>query len=164
MNYLVQYNNGKHSCGPIVLANALRHQGHKVGRKHLPWLARKLKSHGDGVYVDDLDRVAREMGAFRRLYKPTQEKINAHLVDGDGVAVRVGMRRKDGKLFGHYMLLSAIWCHRGNVSHYVCNIGKQCKWMEFRDVDRHFRRFYEDWWCSHFWVVPREGKRLRLFS
>lgn len=74
------------------------------------------------------------------------------------------MKHKDGRNLGHYMMLAAIWCHRGNVSHYVCNIGGRCKWMEADDIDKHYRRFCKDWGFSHFWLVPREGKRLKLIS
>ena len=162
MKYSVQYNNGFLACGPVVLLNALRHQGHKVGRKHLPWLARKLKSQKHGVYVHDLDRVGRKMGAFRRIYNPSIDKLHQHLLKGNAVAVRVGMKHKKRGECGHYMMFSAIWCHRGNISYYMCNIGGRCKWMEFDDIDKHFRRNFEDWWITHFWMVPLKGKKLKL--
>jgi len=163
--YCVQHNNGKFSCGPIALLNALRHQGHKAQRRHLPWLARKLKSKGDGVYADDLDRVGRQMGALKRIYRPSVDKINAELVKGNAVALRLGMKKQteQGKeSFGHFLLLTAIWCHCGNISYYVCNIGRRCKWMEFGDIDEYYRGFYDDWWVTHFWAVPLKRKKLRL--
>lgn len=162
MKYIVQYNNGRHACGPVLLLNALKHQGHKVGRRHLPWVARRLKSGGHGVYVKDLKRVARQMGAFRRMNQPSVDKINAALLRGDAVALRIGLDHKRLGNLGHYMMLSAIWCHRGNISYYVCNIGGRCRWMEFDEVDKYWRKFAHDWWVSHFWLVPRKGKRLKL--
>lgn len=162
MKYSIQYNNGRHSCGPVVLLNALKHQGHKVSRKHLPKLARKLKSHKNGVYVHDLDCVARKMGAFRKVYRPSIDKLNQELLKGNAVAVRLGMELKDGRKVGHYMMFAALWSHRGDISYYVCNIGGRCKWMEFGDIDKHYRRFCTDWHFSHFWIVPRQGQKLRL--
>lgn len=165
--YVVQYNNGKHSCGPIVLLNALRHQGHRAGRKHLPWIARRLKSTGNGVFVRDLDRVGRQMGAFKRLYRPSFTKIDHHLMRGNAVAFRIGLKQETDegtRYMGHYLLLTAIWCHRGNVSYYTCNIGGKCKWMEFDDLDRFYSRLYDDWWITHTWLVPLKGKKLRLIA
>ncbi len=165
-DYVVQYNNGVHSCGPIVLLNALRHQGHKVGRRHLPFLARKLKSRGDGVYVRDLQRVAREMGAFRRMYRVKDAKIREELCKGNAIAVRVGMEEKTASgttIHGHYFLISGIWIKGLTTSYYMCNLGRRCKWREFADLERHYDKFYERWWISHFWVVPLKKKKgIRL--
>lgn len=167
--YAVQYSNGRYSCGPIVLLNALRHQGHKVTRKHLPWLAREMNSDRRGVFVGDMERAAREMGAFKRLYlngSLEDTKIKAKLLDGNGIALRLGMEKhahKGGGECGHYLFLAAIQVHRLKTSYLVCNIGGCCKWLSFAEVNRYYNHFYAKWWITHVWTVPlKKKKTLRI--
>lgn len=109
------------------------------------------------------------MGAFKRMLKVPNSRFNAELVKGNAIAMRIGMdhKEKDGtiKSRGHYLIITAIWCHRGNVSYYVCNIGGKCRWMEFADIDKYYLRFNKRWWISHFWLVPMNKKKgLRLIG
>lgn len=162
-DYVIQYNNGVHSCGPVALLNALRHQGHRVARRHLPFLARKLHSNGDGIYATQLEKIGRQMGALRRLHNADMRKVDRELLKGNGVVIRVGMQKKldDGtkKFFGHFFLLGGVRVHGGKTSYYVCNVGRRCMWREWEDVRQFYFKKYDRHWYTHAWVVPRKKKK-----
>jgi hypothetical protein len=165
--YVVQYNNGKYSCGPIALLNALRFQGHKATRRHLPWLARRLKSTGDGVYYPQFERIGRQMGVLKRLYNPSWGRVEDQLKSGNAVLIRLIMIQKkqhQTRYHSHFLVLTAIWIHGDDVSYYVANIGGRCKWTSRANMIKFYDRFYDDHWPSEAWTVPKQGKRLRLVS
>lgn len=168
-DYAIQYNNGVHSCGPIVLLNALRHQGHRVVRRHLPFLARKLKSNGDGIFTHQLSKIGRQMGALHRINSPAGnfKRINAELLRGNGIAIRVGMQsltdRGTQRYSGHYFFLGGIRVHRGKTSYYVANVGRRCMWRTWEEVRKFYFKRYDRHWYTDAWVVPAKKKKgLRL--
>lgn len=165
--YVVQYNNGRYSCGPIALLNALRFQGHKARRRHLPWLADKLKSTAaHGVKYPQFEKVARQMVGMRRINVPGWRKVGQALVNGNAVAIRVFMVNdtdKGPEYSGHFLLLTAIWIHRDITLYYVVNVGRECRWFTEDELSKRYDKYWDRHYWHKAWIIPQKGKKgLRL--
>lgn len=162
LNYAVQYNNGRYSCGPVALLNALRFQGHRVFRRHLPWLARELKSNGHGVHYLQLERVGRAMGALKRIRSPSWDKILEHLKRGNGVILMWIMLDHNNRYLSHVMFISSVMIHGHEVLLYVANLDGTSRWISIEGLDDFFGKFGKDAWPEVAWYVPKEGKELAI--
>ncbi len=169
--YVKQYNNGRYACGPVALLNALRFQGHRAHRRHLPWLAKRLEVCRLGTDYLVLEREGRRLGAMKRLRRASHKLVENQLKEGNGVVVRmqmVGPKRQDRdgrQMHGHVFLISAIWIHRADTYLYVTNVGGRCKWMTWDDLDKFYNKRYKDHWFACAWTVPQEKKKgVRLFA
>ncbi len=162
--YVVQYNNGRYACGPVALLNAMRFQGHRACRRHLPWLANRLEVDVLGTDYTILEREGSKLGALKRLRRASHKLVENQLKKGNGVVVRIQMvDRKAGnngrRMYGHVFLISAIWIHRDNVSMYITNVGGRNRWMTWDDLEKFYNKRYKDHWFACAWTVPQQKKK-----
>lgn len=161
--YVIQHNNGRYACGPIAVLNALRFQGHRAKRRHLPWIADQLKVEEGGTPVGEFDRTGRRLTGFRRIRNPDWKPVEDQLKLGNAVIVETRYWAKsDGVLSSHVYMLAGIWIHRDNVSYYVCNLNRQCRWLCIEQIKDYYRQIADGYWFQTAWVVPQKRKKLRL--
>lgn len=159
MVYVKQYNNGRHSCGPIAILNALKFQKRKFYRKHLPKIADGLKVTKIGTSTIDFERYLKRMKIGWRMRRPTFRKIDKALVNGCGILICVNFIR-DGKRSGHMMFVPGIRFHGEETKWYLTNAPYgEHRWVEREWLEEYYHKSTDYYWFYPIWIVPPRKRK-----
>lgn len=155
--YVKQYNNGRFSCGPIAILNALKFQRRRnATRKCLPRIARLLKMRNGICEIQHLNYAVQRMRLGRQMRRCALENIKQALLSGSGIISAIDYDR-DGGQFAHAMFIGAIRVRGRQTTFYVANghvNGQASGWFEVSEIERHYSRGSGRFWWSSAWIVP----------
>jgi hypothetical protein len=145
--YARQYNNGRLSCAPVAILNALRFQGRQnTSRRRLAQLADDLGVPNSKT----IGQVAKRFG-FTRINRCSWQKIGRILIDGNGV---IGMvfYQVDGSKTAHAFFIAGIEVQGQQVRMLFTNVGGS-KWLSVDEFERLWSKVDDEFWIYAGWQV-----------